>query len=220
MDGASLEQFWRFARGDLAPKAFESWVFGNDGLETGLGDAAYLDLISLDFGDARAVATLRFNLRQSLPAPEACWCHTVPDRGAVGLGDAVMETLDNVERELSGIPWLHRLMCRVCSTRWTAASEDLIHDLWLLSREEAAQWPEVRTYRGLLASARVSGGDVHYADPLDSVELPAAIRALAEETPGIGLGEIVDLLPVPLPAARGHAQAVMAEHGVRIDLER
>lgn len=136
------------------------------------------------------------------------------------LGEWSLSTLDVVEREVEGVAWLHRLRCTLCGTAWLIAAEELVYDAWLVSRQLGTDWPEVKTYRGLLASVLRTGARVRYSDPLRSMELPKAMRALASETPGIALEDIVELLPIDRSVARQIALRVVAEHRVSIDVER
>ena len=62
-----LHPLWRFVRGGTPTEVFETWVYGQAGLERALAAAVHLDLISTDYSDPLAVADLKARLAADLP---------------------------------------------------------------------------------------------------------------------------------------------------------
>lgn len=211
---------WRFARGDTPAKEFESWIYQSATLEDELGENDYLDVISIDYNKPEKTRSFKKTLLAILPAPAACACHTLRDTDFVEMGEWVPDVdIVVTVREVDGIRWRFNITCVICETQWLIALEERIYDIWLIRRASCAPWPEVRTYRGLLASAKRGAPGVCYQDPTNSIEIPAAICDLAEENPGIPLSEIVAVLPIDAVTAHHHAIRVMAQHDAQITLD-
>jgi hypothetical protein len=219
LDSETLDHYWRFVRGDLMASSFESWLYSNPKLENMIGENAYLEAISVDFRNPKTVAVFKAKMRKWLPAPAECSCHRIPDRGFIDPCEWSSDWLDFVEREIDGLFWLNRAICKKCGTMWLIAVDTLIYDVLLLARNLEGAWPDVQSYRGLLNATRKTGNWFQYVDPMNSMELATAIERLAKETPGITLSELVELLPIDRDVARHHAVVVARNHGLRIDLE-
>jgi len=86
------------------------------------------------------------------------------------------------------------------------AEEGVIYDVWLIFRGIEANISAVSTYRGLLKAAANTGEFFRYADPMNSIEIPIAIKSLIEETPNIPIDEITALLPVPKLIVEHHIE--------------
>lgn len=212
-----LDRFWRFVRGDMETRIFESWLYSSDEIEKALGAEEFLDTISVDFRDAKQVAEFKAYLRQNLSKAAGCDCYSLPDKGSVRLGEWPSDRFEVIEREIDGIWWLHRLKCKKCRTIWHVAAEERIYDVWLLQRGPIPSQTQLRTFRDLLMAAKASGAIVRYAEPTVSWEIPAAIQELAEETPGIACSEIERLLPVDAEIVRQHARQVALKHQLKIN---
>jgi hypothetical protein len=212
------DEVWRFMRDDLIPDAFEAWLYAGDEAEKTLGERGFLEAISINYSNPRQVADFKAYLRRILRPPFDCDCHLQPDVGSVMLGRWSSQRLEAVEREIGAIWWLHRMKCTVCGTIWKIAAEERIYDVWLLWRDSFPWPPEILTYHGLLMAAKDSGASVYYLDPGESIEIPAAIQSLAEETPGLACSTIAALLPVDEEIVRRHARDVALRHKLQIDL--
>ncbi|CTQ49431.1 hypothetical protein [Jannaschia donghaensis] len=210
--------FWRFVRGDMEDQVFENWLYSSNEIEDALGEEGYLAAISVNFYDAKRLAEFKAYLSQHLFKPACCDCHSQPDDGSVSLGEWPSDRFEIIEREIDGIWWLHRLECKECKTMWHLAAEERIFDVWLLKRYPIASRSQVQTYRDLLMSAKASGSKVWYFDPTVSWEIPAAIRDLAEETPGIACSEIERILPIDVGIVRQHARVVASKYKLDINL--
>ncbi|MBC7283497.1 hypothetical protein [Hoeflea sp.] len=216
----SIDCLWRFARGDMPAKDFESWIYQSTTIEDELGERDYLDVISIDYKISEQTRSFRQTLLAILPAPADCDCHTLCDTDFIEMGEWVPAAdVIVTDREVDGIPWRFNLTCIICETQWLVAVEERIYDIWLIRRASCAPWPEVLTYRGLLALAKRAASGVCYQDPTNSIEIPAAICDLAEENPGIPLSEIVAVLPIDAVTAHHHAIRVIAQHDAQITLD-
>lgn len=216
----AIDFCWRFVRGDVDAPSFESWLYDAKDLDRALGPDAYLDAISVDFADAKQVANFKHTLKEKLPQVADCACHLMPSKTILPHSVSTVTAFEFVEREVSSLRWLHRVACTHCQTVWLAAIDSRIYDVWIMARGASADMPEVKTYHGLLETAVKLGANVRYDDPMNSVEIPAAINILAQETPGIALSTIVALLPVDHSVTRHHALNAISENKVRIDLGR
>ena len=213
-----LEKCRAFVRGDMGITAFEDWLYFEKLAESALGPELFLEAVSTDFGQPHRVADLRHRLSEILPAPAACRCHTIPNRHLVTMGASSPDTFDHLEGGTGDLHWMHRVQCRVCATEWWVVEESRIYDVWILFRGWANR-PIVDTYRELLSLAQGMGARVHYVHPEVSIEIPAAIKDLAKESPGIAVSELARLLPIPLDVVWLHARRVSQEADLNIDLE-
>ena len=212
------ENIWRFVRGDLSSVDFEDWLYTTEEMEKIIGTRLFPEAVSVNYSNPREVADLKALLIREVAAPAKCDCHLQPDVGFVALGRWPSGRLEVLERAIDGNWWRHRMKCTVCGTIWKIAAEERIYDVWLLFRNEIS-WPSgVQTYRGLLLAAKESGASVHYFNPQESFEIPAAIRSLAEESPGIGLSEITELLPVDARFVGQHARDMVSQYRLDINL--
>ncbi len=213
-----LEKCWAFVRGDMDIPEFENWLYFDSIDEISLGPDAYLDAVSTDFGSPKQVNDLRHWLAEFLPAPATCTCHTIPNGHLSTIGSSSPDTFNQVESATAVFLWEYPAQCKVCATEWWVVEESRIYDVWILFRG----WdnpPKIDTYRGLLALAVDKGARVQYVDPYMSIEIPAAIENLANETPGIAVSELASLLLIPLDVIRFHAHRALQEAGFKIDLE-
>jgi hypothetical protein len=182
----ALAMCWAFARGDIEPSTFESWLYSDRIAEMALGPDLFLETVSADFDSTYRVADLRDVLSKILPSPAPCSCHTIPNYHLTTIGMVSLDNFDLIERGTPPRFWLHRFGCRQCGTEWCLAEESRIYDVWILVRG----WidlPDAQTYRDLLALAVRLGASVQYLQAEMSVEIPVTIEELAKETPGITL---------------------------------
>jgi hypothetical protein len=127
MDDRRVElQIWRFVRGDLPPRAFESWLCKNTYIEQYLGADLYLAAISIDFRDVDAVGRLKATLGVFASAtwPLGCGCVQLSDLAVVDMGEeqvAYFDTIDELKRRGDPLWWLWVGCCRLCSQAWLVA---------------------------------------------------------------------------------------------------
>ena len=214
----ALEKFWAFVRGDSDLSEFEGWLYSENAAEQALGPEGFLRVVETDFGDPQKVADLRYCLSRALPAPSVCQCHKYANEQLITMGATSLDAFEHVERGVLHMFWMHHFRCKVCLADWCLVEESRIYDVWMLFRGWTNR-PMVETYRELLSLAIRMGASVTYVQPQISVEIPATIRDLAIECPGISVSEIGRLIPVPLKVIRDHAQLVTKEAGLSIDLE-
>jgi hypothetical protein len=213
-----VERCWAFVRGDLDISSFENWLYSDKVAELALGPDGFLGAVSTDFGDPKRVADLRHHLSELLPAPAACSCHRQASQHLVTMGALSLDAFDHVERGVLHMFWMHRFNCRACATEWWLLEEGRIYDVWILFRGGTNR-PAVESYRELLSLAILMGASVQYFQPQVSVEIPATIEDLARETPGIAVSELARLISIPLGVVRKHAQRILEDTALNIDLE-
>jgi|WetSurMetagenome_2_1015567.scaffolds.fasta_scaffold58705_2 hypothetical protein len=143
--GDVIEQLWRFARGDLEPKAFEEWLYAhleNPDLVELLGREFVLTLLEHDYGTHLPTTDLRDVLQDRLRVlnPMKCRClgwrnHEVLRIGydAVTESTAVLEDYFDYSIEARQTPWLECVRCRNCGQDWYLAV-DTIDDWYHLVR--------------------------------------------------------------------------------------
>lgn len=214
-----LETVWRFARGDMPASEFEDWLYAHAQAELQLGEDAYLEAISLDYRNTRQVAEFRSKLGRCLPRTSECRCEAIPDWGLVTLGRWTSEGFEHIEQQEHTPYWLQAMICKTCKTHWIVGQDNIIYDVWIVVRATCRDISRIKTYRGLLSQAIRSGAMVGYEHPMQSVELPWAIKELAQETPGISVTEMTALLPADREVVMHHARAVLSQGDVSIDLE-
>ena len=201
-----LTSFWMYVRGDSSDEKFEEWLYKDAEIEEVLGSHDYLEAISVDFRQSQNIADFKAMLAKALPSLAPCSCHTKPNYSFVTLGDWSTNDFELAEREIDGLFWLHRLVCKTCGTNWMVAEEGVIYDVRLIFRGIEANVSAVSTYHGLLKAAANTGAFFGYADPMNSIEIPIAIKSLIEETPNIPIDEIIAILPVPKLVVEHHIE--------------
>jgi len=230
-----LETVWKFARGDIEPTEFEQWAYSESALESQLGESLYLETISVDYSNEKAV----YEIRKSLEAyaREAsgnlpCECITLPDLADVDMGEdseVVLRTFE--QRSVHGPPlwWLGVYQCSACEQWWLFAQESRINDVYFLKRlspKEGEQvlneksWPDdFDQFETLLRLGRERGHRVDYVDPMNSPSLSWTAADLARERPGIKVSELAELLNLDLIWAEQIARKARSEEGAVIDFE-
>lgn len=218
----------------MQPAEFEQWVYAQTDLEERMGQELYLNVLSVDYADGRAV----FDIRQDLKAYAGrastlrCSCITLPDLADAGMGDesttAVFETLEKRAERGDPFWWLSLYACSACGQWWLVAQEERQNDVFFLrrlSREEGEKileehgWPtEFDSYAYLLRLGMERGHSVRFVDPLDS-SLSWTAADLARERPGIHVSEMAQLLNLDLSLAEEIAKKAIREEGVEICME-
>lgn len=228
------EQTWRFIRGDLPPREFESWVFWQPGAEPLLGSELYLVAISTDYTSEAAIAELRSRLadfvrnRWVLP----CRCLELPNLAIVDMGEKVDEVLRHFERIASRGPerwWLSAERCRECGQAWLVASEERQNDVLCLLRMSPAQvanlvekndWPpDFDAYEALLRIGLAAGCRVSFWAPLSARSLRDTMEDLARARPGIRVSELAGLLNLDRATAERLARRIVTDEEVEIDFD-
>ena len=160
-----VEHIWRFIRGDLSPRGFESWICSAPGAEEVLGHDAHFAAISADYRSADEIGALQKQLRavaDSSP-PFTCRCVQLADEAVLDMGVETNITLQTLEsRKVRGHPrwWLRVDRCRVCDQWWLIGQEERRNDVICLQRLDDSQgaaildhdeWPACfDTYEALL----------------------------------------------------------------------
>lgn len=208
MNSAALSTFWRFIRGDMSPGDFEAWLYAHETLEAMLGEPFYLELVSFDYRDQRALFVFRERLAARLRPALECECVTLPDLAVVPMGfddqDArVFATHQRVRDHGDALWWLHLSKCGSCGQDWMVAQEERIFDNYFLKRLTAAEagqivsedrWPaDFMTYEKVLSLGHALSSPFQFPDPLAG-GLVWTARELRDERPGITTEEIARLI--------------------------
>jgi hypothetical protein len=230
-----LKTIWNFVRGDMGPTEFERWACSEVGLENQLGEAFYLETVSVDYSNKNAA----YGIRESLEAyaREAsnlrCECITLPDLADLGMGEEAtsiaLRTFETQARQGPALWWLSAEQCTECEQWWLMATDSRLNDVFLLKRLSPKegeqilkehQWPEdFDSFEKLLRLGRARGHNWRFMDPLDPSLIWTA-AGLARERPGIGVAELAKLLNLDIPHAEHVARKAMQDEGVVIDLEK
>jgi hypothetical protein len=162
-------------------------------------------------------------------SPLDCRCVTLSNLAVVEFGndESVFRSLKLVERRGEPYWWLGLYDCTVCGTAWLVGQEERLNDLYVLLRLSAGEaaaivqegnWPSAfDCYATLLRIGRDHGTAWRFVDPADS-RLERTIIDLAQDSPGIGVAEISDLLNLTLPEARALCRKAVGKASVRITL--
>jgi hypothetical protein len=128
------EQLWKFARGDTPSLQFELWLYSLPELETFLGSDLYLELISFNFKNEKAVSELRYRIKFWLDnnISRSCDCITWHDREKIPLGSDNINLLDNFQTLKERTPWLELMCCLNCGQYWYVAIDSVDDDYYLL----------------------------------------------------------------------------------------
>jgi hypothetical protein len=230
----AYEYLWELIRGDLPTAELESLAYSDASLEERLGHELYLEVIGTDFRSGDAVWRLKERLRRFLRErdPQRCGCIELRDLAVVDMGeesDRVLRTLGPVAARGDPYWWLSLQRCAECGQDWLVAEESRQNDVYCLRRLDAAAaeriaadgvWPpDFDRYEALLEAGKEAGKSVRFMDPVGSSSLGASMEQLAQESPGIKLSHLAELLNLDLEIARAIAENVVAEKGVEIDLE-
>jgi hypothetical protein len=211
---------------------YEAWLYADAGLESRVGPAMYLDLISADYRDDKAVRRARKELEAfaRADAPLSCECVALPDIAVIDMGNEGEALLYFEQVRNRGEPywWLHAARCSMCGTGWLVAQEERHNDVFVLRRLTADElkalaaqdnWPpDFDTYETLLRLGRDTGRSVRYADPVGSSDLEWTMADLARQRPGINVGELAELLNLDDVTAAMIARKAIRTHGVSIRL--
>jgi hypothetical protein len=169
MTNEEVSRLWAFARGDLEPKAFESWFFEQESIGATLGEELHLELLSADYKDQRdTVPQLRSRLAKHLEPTRKCECPTVKDLSAVPMGgdfyfEKVFQPLVTEVNFGKAKWWLYISTCSVCRTHWLVAEDDEFYDFFFMhrisdndvSRAKTGIWPSTfSTYESILELGR------------------------------------------------------------------
>ena len=218
----------------MGPTEFERWACSEVGLENQLGEAFYLETVSVDYSNKNAV----YEIRESLEAyaREAsnlrCECITLPDLADLGMGEEatriVLRTLETQARQGPALWWLSAEQCTECEQWWLMATDSRLNDVFLLKRLSPKegeqilkehQWPEdFDSFEKLLRLGRARGHNRRFIYPLDSALIWTAAD-LARERPGIRVSESAKLLNLDIHRAEKVARKVIEDEEVFIDLE-
>lgn len=229
---SSQSIIWKFLRGDMLPAEFESWVYSSPELEDSFGEKLYLDLISTNFSEDRAVLAIKEQLRSvALSQRESgCLCVTLPNLASVGMTAEMpeMESLEVRNRKGREQWWLAEYCCSECGEAWLVAEESRQNDVFLMKRlseserrriEEENIWPsDFNSFEHLLRLGPRMGHRYRFFDPFDS-SLSCTAADLAEERPGISIQDLQELLNLDFDTARSIAQKAKRERSVVIDIE-
>ena len=114
-----LETIWAFVRGDMEPAAFEKWVYAVSGLEAQLGDQLYLDVISADYSNLRAVGDIKASLEVHAEenTTRRCACITLRDGYRISTvveAEAVFESFENRIQRGGSFWWISARQCVAC----------------------------------------------------------------------------------------------------------
>jgi hypothetical protein len=229
-DDQMLHVLVRFARGDLDALTFEKWLYKRENLEKFLGADIYLELISADFRDLMAVASVKeliWNFYDT-QISASCGCNRLGDLSFIGMGEeeAIFITLERQKDFGDDRWWLSLFECRACAQTWLVACEQRIYDVYFfrrLNKNESFRivseeyWPDhFKSYSDLLRQAVEFGCCVHYLDPLNSLEIYWTIVDIALAKPGVAISELSELLPINIEMTRAIAKKAIAEPGVVI----
>lgn len=229
---SSLETIWSFVRGDLRTEDFEQSLYAHGELESAVGAAGYLALISTDFRDPEAVRAARAQLEAYARSITAmpCECFTLPTTAVIDMAHPG-HALDHFQEEVQhGDPywWLYLARCTVCGTPWLVAQEERQNDVFILRRvtdQEAHavvaenRWPSyLDLYETLLTLGRDAGHSAVFLDPVGDSSLVWTMADLARERPGITVPELAALLNLDLDTAAVIAEQAVLRDGAVIDL--
>jgi len=230
----AFEYIWEFIRGDLPTADFESLAYTDAMLEEHLGHELHLEVVSSDFrsGDATYVLKQKLAAFQRRRHPQRCLCVELRDLAVVDMGeesDRVFCTLRQVAKRGEPHWWLYLSRCEECGQHWLVAEESRQNDVFCMLRldEGAAArivadvvWPaDFDKYESLLVAGKAAGKSVRFADPVHDSSLGWTMEDLARARPGIELSVLAELLNLDLEIARIIGETVVAEKGVKIDLE-
>ncbi len=205
-----LETLWAFIRADLAVLDFETWLYGQEGLEVALGAELYLAMLSVNYRKMEEVFDIKQALKDVLPAPTACECHMLPNLAVVpmgmnGLDQRVFATVEEVVVAWPEQSWLSSARCRTCGQDWLIAAEELIYDDHLLRRLTAEEtddieggkaWPtDFDTYEKVLVAARDLSRPCRFIDPM-SPALVYVVRNLIADRSNIQTAEIAWMMGI------------------------
>lgn len=245
-EGERAVRLWEFVRGDLAPAAFEPWLYAEAALEADLGPALHLAALSTDFRSEESVGSLRQALAEHLRRrhPGPCLCRRLRDLDVVDMGTFYapppafeqdrawthQDVLGPWQRVAERGPpwwWLWAARCAACGQAWLVGSEERQNDLFCVKRLGAdalelllrgGPWPgDLDAYETLLRVGAEAGRRVAFVDP-DGSSLRATMADLARARPGITVAELAALLALDAATAERLARAAVAAEGVDIRL--
>lgn len=230
---ATLDVLWRFVRGDMAPRAFEQWVYAQNALEAQLGERLYFETIDADYADPSEVCRLRSALAQFArsAAPPRCECVALPNTAVVDMANPehALDHFQEIARRGEPYWWLWMARCSACNTAWLVAQEERQNDIFLLRRLtedetsgilDRSDWPrDFDRYETLLQLGGDAGHRVVFVDPIADSSLRSTMRDLARERPGIRVSELAQLLNLDAETAVAVARDVVDTQGVDIDMD-
>lgn len=121
------QKIWRFIVGDTDLREFERWVSESPDLEETLGEDIYLDLISSDYGNPEAVATLQHSLetwaRDNLEPVCFCWTWRYMDSFIISndlIPSVFYDKFSMVKRRKTGI---NVVQCTDCQSHFYVAHD-------------------------------------------------------------------------------------------------
>lgn len=214
MTNEQISNLWAFVRGDIEPKAFEAWFFGQNGFEFTLGEELYFELLSADYQDRRdAIPKLREQLESVLEPlrNKRCECLKIKEMSAIDMGfdgyfEIVFEPLQEVVRYGEEKWWLSISNCSVCRTNWLVAEDQRIYDAYFMKRingeavalAQSGQWPtEFQTWESVLSVGRKVSNPPLFFDRY-SGSLVWSVQDLLNERSDITKQEIAYLHGVPV----------------------
>jgi hypothetical protein len=157
--GPIEEAFWLYIRGERSDADFEAWVYEAPGLEQVLGEARWLELVSLDFKDGSRDGRhqRRGAVRRLVETcfPRACACQSAPDSSWRDIGNPLAMKSVILGRRT---PWIEWRRCDDCGADWMVGTDTVEDDVGYV-RVSAA------------AALRIAGEDRWPADFDDRVNL-------------------------------------------------
>ena len=232
MDG-ELAVVWRFVRRDLDARTFERWLYEQPQLEQRLGPQLYMEVVSVDFGNAEALFQVRRKLESyaRVHSDMSCECVTLPDTAVVDMAHpgVLLDHFEELRRRGESHWWLGVSRCTVCQTPWLVAQEERQNDVYVLRRLTArelagiltsGQWPTYfDAYGTLLRLGSAAGHRAVFGDPVGDSSLVATMCDIAEGEPGITVTELATLLNLDPETAALIADQAIVRHGARITLD-
>lgn len=228
-----LQILWRFVRGDMPVRLFETWAYEDASIEAVLGSDLYFELISTPFSSVDAVERVTRRLRKFAERIDAsrCRCLRVANVAVIDMGDHddVFRTFESICKRGEPYWWLSAYECSECGQAWLVAQEERQNDVFCLRRLSAEeydwllqknQWPaDFDRYESLLSLGCDAGRSVRFVDPLNS-SLRWTVVDLAKERPGIRVSELAALLNIERPLAEELAVRAVQGSGVEINIEK
>jgi hypothetical protein len=230
----AYEKLWEFIRGDLPTGELERLVYGDASFEEHLGHELYLEVVSNDFrsGDATHKIKQRLADFQRSRHPMACRCIELKSSAVVDMGEEgerVFGTLRRVAERGAPRWWLSLNRCDECGQSWLVGEDSRQNDVFCMLRldDGAATrivadgvWPaDFDKYESLLEAGKEAGKSVRFLDPVHDSSLGDSMEQLAQESPGIPLSHLAELLNLGMETAAIIARRVVSERGVDIALD-
>jgi hypothetical protein len=143
------EKLLQFIVSQLATAEFEKWVYDTPELEVLFGSDLYLEVISLDYRNERAVRFLKGSLRRYytnyFPNCECVVCRNAME---ISIPHNLEKNFDYLRKQT---PWLDLARCVHCKTHWYMGYDTYNGSLHMhrLTNEEAErilntdEWPHV-----------------------------------------------------------------------------